>query len=423
MTRYRYLDILRGVATLGILPANLPLLAMPIFLTWRDGDGFADSLGFHATTALVEHKFLTLFCVLFGTGIYLFRERAERRGERSLRLMVRRLGGILLFGIAHVGLLWFGDILWYYAVLGLLVTFCFRWSLRWMTGVAVGLLCVTPILLAISAIHAPPAGDSSGPSPEKIAAQVALVHAPLDEFIAGIDYPAPEFETRLYLEGGYVRTVIYRVGLNVIHAPMMLFFMGTRILGLMLLGMALAKGRWFQEPVKHVLRFRKLTFYGLGLGALLSLIAFVTTWVSDSGLAVFVSDLSFYLATLSLATGYAGTIGLLFASPKGSRWLHPFEAVGRMALTNYIGQSVIGATLFYSYGFGLYGSLHRGQLWLVAFAVWAVLLVASTLWMRRFRQGPLERALRWMTYEKKPDVHPGRGAADALASEFRDSRM
>lgn len=397
MNRYRFLDVLRGFAMLGIFPGNLPFFALPIAHAERDTGGIWDMIGGHATTMFIEHKFITLFCVLFGVGIYLLRQRAENRGQRSLRFMLRRLGGIFLFGVLHTVVLWFGDILWYYAVFGLLVTFCFRWPVKRMLRVSVVLLAITPAVLVVEAFVLPPQPPSE-PSSEDIAAQVALVNAPLNEFVAGLEFGTPEFETTLFREGGYIRPMIYRVYISIIHAPMMAMFMGSRILGLMLLGMALAKSRWFLEPSRYPSRFRRMALLGLGLGVLFHLISFVAPLAGASPAARLVEYLTLYLGSLTLATGYAGVVGLLCTRVRFAKRLDPLEAAGRTALTNYICQSVIGVALFYSYGLGLYGSLDRGQLWLVVFAVWAVLLFASGMCLRHFRQGPLEWVLRRITY-------------------------
>jgi len=397
MNRYRYLDVLRGFAILGIFPANLPLFATPIMHSQRTTNDFTDMLGHYAMEVFIEHKFISLFCVLFGAGIFLFRQRAESRGERTLRLMLRRLGGLFLFGLLHIVLLWFGDILWYYSVLGLLAALCFRWPIKRLLAVAMVLLAVAPALMVIESFVIQPEPYPK-PTAEEIAAQVALVHAPLNEFVSNLEFGTAAFETKLYHEADYVRTMIYRMFITSLHAPMMAIFMGGRILGLMLIGMALAKSGWFLEPAKHRSRFRRMALVGLSLGFPLQLGAVLLPLAFDSPVAAFVEHLSFYLATYTLAAGYAGAIGLLCSHARFTAHLRPLEAAGRTALTNYISQSVIAVALFYNYGLGLYGSLNRGQLWFIVFAVWGVQLFISSMWLKRFDQGPLEWVLRRMTH-------------------------
>ena len=402
MKRYRYIDVLRGFAVLGIFPANVVLFALPIGVLASMDAGVADQLGRFAVSFFIKEKFLTLFSLLFGVGMYIFRERADAAELPSLRLLIRRLVALGLFGFFHILFLWFGDILWLYAGLGLLVCWCTRWPARvlyWVGAVliavpAIGMLVVLPFLS--TGVNAPVAG----PSTEEIEEVRLAATAPLDEFVAAARRGHPAFEEAVYREGSYARVLILRVGTAVNAATPIVAFLGWRVAGLFLVGMALARRRWFLEPDKHPRRFRMMLL-GFVPGIPLQFVFSTRPMWAESDAAKLAAHLAGYVGSLAMAAGYAAVVGLLCTREPLPRWLSPFEAVGRTAFSNYILQSVIGVGLFYSFGLGLYGSFHRGELWLIAIGTWVLLLAWSPLWRRRYEMGPLEWVWRRLTYGRR----------------------
>lgn len=410
-TRVRYLDVLRGIALLGILPVNIPLFAMPVTAAsesaWVTGGAISEHIAFHATRFFFEMKFITLFSLLFGVGMAVQWIRAEASGRSYVPLMLRRLGALLFFGLAHAVLIWFGDILVYYAVLGLFSFWAVSWSPRTLrrTGIVLiavpiaGLSVLAAVVFALQE-HAAfrevfqsfmeSGGEGFAPGSTK---------GSWEDFFAALQHFGPAFETEVYREGSFGRITFVRAMTWFFGLFMLGAFFVWRIAGLFLLGMAWAKDGWFLDPAAHRDRFRRLVVYGLVAGVPLQAAATALDIVAESPAGAVLSQLFLYSGSLGIAAAYAGIIGLFAA---GQSWSRPFEAVGRTAFSNYIFQSLVCTTLFYAYGFALFGRVDRAQLWLIVLGVWMIQLLSSPLWTRRFRFGPLEWLWRTATYGRMP---------------------
>lgn len=410
MKRSRYLDVLRGIALLGILPVNIVLFGLP-FGAYEDpdyvtGGTLRERIAFHATSFFFEFKFVTLFSLLFGVGMVVMRERANATGRSYRRVMLRRLLFLWLFGILHAALVWDGDILSYYAPLGLLVFWTSRWDSARLKKIGVALIALPAAVMLVLAGLAPfvPAIERGWQTIDNPPDPGPLERPATESwgaFWAGMENWGSEFETQVRRDGTFLQITIVRFFSWFLGFLFWGIYMVWRIGGLFLLGMAWTKEGWLLSPGDHRAKFRRLALLGLACGLLLeggsSLLGRLAPDTASWGLA---GTFGHYAGSLGLAAAYAGAVGLLLARWPKSRAFVPFEAVGRTAFSNYLLQSILCTTLFYSYGFALFGSLGRAELWGVAGCVWAIQLAVSPLWLSRFRIGPFEWIWRSLTYWK-----------------------
>ena len=381
------IDVLRGFALLGILVMNIQAFAMPQ-AAYFNPTAYGDLEGANlwvwvAGRMFFDQKFMTLFSMLFGAGIVLMAGRAETRGGAG-RVHYRRMGWLLVIGLLHAHLLWHGDILFTYAVCGMAV-----YPLRHLS--AGRLVALGTILLAVGSALYLALGLSLPYWPEDARASLeaeawrpatAVIDAELAAFRGG------------WLEQQPVRSVT-AFGLQTFALLMWGFW---RAAGLMLIGMALFKGDVFSAR-------RSSRFYGgliaVAVAVALPLQAYGLSLDFARGWPVwsFFIGLQFnYWPSVAVSLGYVGMVMLICRSASLHRLTRPFAAVGQTALTNYLLQTVLCTLVFYGHGLGWFGSVDRvGQLGVVA-AVWTVQLVASPLWLRRFRFGPAEWAWRSLTY-------------------------
>ncbi len=386
--RIRSLDVLRGFALLGILTMNIGVFSMPE-ATYFDPTAYGDLTGVHGWVWRLNHsladlKFMAIFSMLFGAGIVLMSERCSAREQSPAGLHYRRMAWLIVFGLLHAHLLWYGDILVWYGLCGLAVYLFRKLSAKWL--IVLGLLSIaipSGIQLAAGATveHWPP---------EQLAAVVADLQ-PAPEAIAG--------EVATY-RGGWLEQMAHRSPKALeLETSVFLFWAGWRVSGLMLLGMAL-----FKLGVFNAERSRRFyaTWIVLAVAVGIPLISygvqrnFAAGWKAPD---FFFFGLQFnYWASLLVSLGWVGVVMLVCQTSALSPWTRPFAAVGRTAFSNYILQTLICTTIFYGHGLGLFGQVERlGQAAVVA-AVWALQLIVSPLWLRHCRFGPLEWLWRSLVY-------------------------
>ena len=386
------IDVLRGFALLGILIMNIQLFAMPEAAYYNptaygDLDG-ANLYVWLGGRLLADQKFMTIFSMLFGAGIVLMTSRAEARGE-TRHVHYRRMGWLAIIGLAHAHLLWAGDILFLYAVCGMLV-YPFR-------GMSPGRLLVlgTATVAVASAIFAGLQASVPYWSEEALAEVTVGAWQPTR---AIIDDAVATYR------GGWLEQLPARSATALgFETFLLVIWGGWRAGGLMLIGMALHKLDVFSAR-------RSRRFYGALIAAALVAgipveaygvaLDFEFGWALDWSL---LQGRQFnYWPSIAVALGYVGLVMLACRTDLLRRASRPLAAVGRTALSNYLLQTVICTTIFYGHGLGLYGSVDRvGQLAIVL-GVWAVQLTASPLWLRRYRFGPAEWMWRSLTYGERP---------------------
>ncbi len=424
MKRSRHIDVLRGIAILGILPANIPYFAWPL-ATVEGGIPAAAAIGeqiaIHATRFAVDYKFISIFSLLFGVGIVVMRRSAEAAGHSFAGRMLRRFAVLGVVGVAHGLLLWPGDILFSYAVGGLvlfLLAGLGARALAWIGGslFAIPVLFMGGLVLLLTVLSVSGVEEYAefetwfcrelrGLGSLTVDDARALVHGDFDEFFAKIWSFEPPLETVVYREGSFGHGLAMRFAVWVVAVVFIAFYFSWRIGGLFLIGMALAKCDWFlrsDHPDARA-RFGALVKWGLLLGLPVQILANVLLASQGGSIAIYAgTELAQYTGSLGLAFAYVGAIGWLFAQREPGRWARPFEAVGRTALSCYLLESLILFGVFQRWGLGLFGTMSRVELWGLVFVVAASLLIVATAWLRFFRIGPAEWLLRSVTYWRRP---------------------
>lgn len=384
------LDVLRGIALCGILLANVHIFSGYFFarLVGTAVPTAADSVVMGLTHFLVDGKFYSLFSLLFGIGFYIFMERAEAKGLAAVPLFRRRLWWLLAIGLAHAVLLWAGDILTVYALMGfLLVPFHSLGSrvlLRWAAA-----LLALPVL-AYALMWATGMNDPLAPPPDAAPPPSAGEgFNPLAMMLAGF-------------KGGYLdilqANAIQLVGRWVDLVVTLRF---PKVLAMFLIGFYIGRAGIARDLDAHAGLFRRVLTWGLlaGLPAN-AYLAWATEHVAylPGSAAGFLYVVAYAVGVPALALAYAAGISLMARREGARRVLAVFAPVGRMALTNYLLQSVACAFVFYGIGFGLVGRVGPAHAALIALAIFALQVPLSRLWLGHFAYGPAEWVWRRLTY-------------------------
>jgi uncharacterized protein len=392
--RIDLIDVLRGFALLGILAANMPLYSHPLLVSGTGlprGNSPLDGVADFVVAWLATGKFYPLFSVLFGLGVSIQLERAAARGVDFKRYFVRRMLILLGMGVAHALLVWNGDILVVYALVGLLL-FLFRNARPRTLLIWAAVLFAIPLALGLSnALIGVVAAVAMGP-----ALGAFNVAATLNQI--------NRLAIETYARGSWGQIFVWRAVEWLVMMLSSLLNAGPHILGLFVLGMYAGKTRLFSDLPGHLSLFRKGLLYGLlvGLPANL-LIALARSSVNGNLLSplLLLSQPLLLVTGPLLTAGYVGAFAALARRPSIHRLLRPLAAAGRMALSNYLMQSIVCTTLFYSYGLGLFGQVGAFAGLALTFGLWSVQLIVSWLWLRAFRFGPLEWLWRSLTYGRR----------------------
>lgn len=386
------LDVIRGIAVMGIFSVNVVGMAMieqAYFYPPAYGfESLADRIMWAANFILVDGKFRSLFSILFGASMILVIERGIAAGRQDWQVHFPRMAVLLLFGLAHFYLLWWGDILANYALVGMIAFIFWRLPARALMLVAAASLSLM-YLPSIAGGLQQMAKLEAKAGPNAIAADRAAI----EQRMRGL-FPSAD---QLSKEKAAHASIRAHIEATVEEQPMRPFSSvpgyGLETLGLMLLGMAGYKtgfltGAWRRRSyakIAAILVSASLALYGYAAWRILR--------VDFDPFTYFPWDQIYVEPMHALsALGYAALIMLVFGS--GGVIASRFAAVGRAAFTNYLGSTLLGVILFYDFGFGLYGKLSRGECWLAVPVVWAIMLLWSKPWLDRYRYGPFEWAWR-----------------------------
>ena len=389
--RVEVVDVLRGFALCGILFVNIMWFKAPGSLGGFGYEGPPlDRLVAAGVFALAQAKFFTLFSFLFGWGFATQLLRAEERGAAGgfARRYLRRSAILGLIGVVHIVLLSEGDILLLYAILGL-VLLALRRSrpeilCRWIKW-----LLIVPAAAALLMTGALALGRAA---PEGAAEIAASDRETAEEF-----RNEARTTTAAYLEPAFARTAASRVENYGQNAWIQLFLTPT-VLAMFVLGLAAGRRRLTPDAADHRALLRRVLAWGLAIGLpvaalsaaganlLPTLSALMCVWVNGT------------VAGPLLAMAYGSGIALLWQRAGWQRLLRPLAAMGRMALTNYLLQSVVATLLFYGYGLGLARRVSPSLALVIVLALLAGQLLISGWWLRRYRFGPAEWLWRTLTY-------------------------
>ncbi|GAA3007688.1 DUF418 domain-containing protein [Streptosporangium longisporum] len=384
--RIEAVDALRGFALFGIVVVNMTYLASGYRMAGLAAPMFSTPLDWGTrwfVSVLFENKFYLLFAFLFGYSFTLQVDSADRAGTAFAPRFLRRLGGLLLLGVAHGVLLFPGDILATYAVVGLVLLVVRRITPRTAVIAAVALTVALAAGVLLLAGLAMLGADASGAVSEN-AAEAALSDRALHGSASMI---IGEHLHRL------AKILLLRV-----------FFQGPTVLAACLVGMALGKLRLLSDLSGYATALRRLQWAGFTAGFAGALVYAHSTW-SGGGHAYHMVGQSVNLVTAPLlAAAYAAT--LLRLLPHRQRLNDLLAPPGRLALTNYLGQSLVGSLIFTGYGLSLVDRLGPFPAVSIGVAVFAVQAVWSRWWLRRHRYGPTEWLLRWFTNWRRPGRPP-----------------
>lgn len=323
----------------------------------------------------IEGKFYTIFSLLFGVGFSILLSRSRAKELVFHRFFLRRVFFLFLFGVAHAILVWHDDILQYYALCGALLLLFVAVRTRTIIAVAAVAL-LAPILIKLL----------GGIPPD-------LFNQAQDALLNRFGFTRDTI-LQTWTRGSYGDIV--RVNLSkwfgqasFLVTSGMLF----KIFGCFLLGFCIGRHEIHKKLELYRPIVKRIAIWGIAIGLPLNVI-YAASFGSRSWLEV----LSGTLGILPLSAGNASLLCLIWLGPKGPERLRHFAPVGRMALTNYVGQSVICTLVFYSTGLGLGGTMGPTLYLPIGFAVYGFQVIASRLWLERFRFGPLEWLWRMLTY-------------------------
>jgi uncharacterized protein len=407
------LDILRGFALFGVAIVNIAPASTPVYALDANMDLWTnplDQLAMAAIRFFAEGKFYPLFSFLFGLGFALMMAKASARGGRFGWLYTRRLLVLLVFGLIHAFFIWFGDILVLYGLLGFVLLLFFRdrrplTLLAWATifllmplviyGVSVGLLV-------------------TGPQMTEAMAQIeASLAQTIQEYRALTAQAIRVYSTGTWAEIQAQRTqdVLFLWAGAPLSAP--------TVLAMFLFGAYAHRHGVFQDVGAHLSFLRRVLVSGLVIGVPGS-VAYVAM-DETAARAVPTAEALLMIATYAiggpaLGMAYAaGLVLLLYHRETWRRRLAPLGATGRMALTNYLLQSILATGVLYSYGLGLYGIGPAAGL-LLAVTIYAASVLFSVWWLNRFQFGPAEWLWRSLTYLRPQPFRRAVGAGRAQGS-------
>jgi uncharacterized protein len=391
-------DGLRGVALLGILLVNMGTFShgalMANFGATGAPAGVDRWLG-GALTFLAEGKFYSIFSLLFGLGLFLQMSRAEQAGVAFVGRWRRRVLVLLGFGVTHAVLIWDGDILIMYALLGLALPWFRRASNRALVSWATAFIVLEVLaLVGLAALLRLPAVA------QEIKGSMAELTAELDSAL------------RLHQQGSYVALVAHRARETALSEVGMLLMIGPAVLSLFLLGVWSGRKGLLHDPGAHRQLLGRLLVGGLAIGIPANLVLlgshqaiYATPGIVPEDLsAVLTAVAALMVAGPAIATVYLSGAALAWLRPGPKRWLSAVAPVGRMALTNYLLQSIICTTLFFGYGLGLQGKLGIAGGVVLALAIYAGQVALSRWWLSRHRFGPAEWLWRTLTYGTRPPM-------------------
>ncbi|MCI2430105.1 DUF418 domain-containing protein [Candidatus Acetothermia bacterium] len=395
--RIEIVDILRGFAVFGILLVNMLYFAHPVYLEAIDAGPWANPLDQAASLLIAffaEGKFFTLFSLLFGLGLAIQLQRSQDKGLSVVPLYVRRLLVLLLIGLAHAFLFWWGDILIYYALLGFILLL-FRHTeprrlLRWAVAFLIIPLVMTTGLVALI--------ELARTMPEGAAQLEAVLAESEAQFRAAYEQALAVYSSRDFLAMIPVRMADWAFATTGV-----VLFMLFSILAMFLVGLYAGKQQLLYNAAQRLPLFRRVVIWGAGIGIVGNLL-YVTlahgasvlepTWSTLIGLV------GYLIGAPALSLAYTTGLVILMQSANFHRLFTPLAAVGRTALSNYLLQTLICTTIFYGYGLGFYGQIGPAAGIALTIAIFSLQILLSNWWVKRFHFGPFEWLWRSLTYGK-----------------------
>ena len=396
--RIPLLDVLRGFALGGVFVSNVNLwfsgrVFLPPDRAKEMLSGTLNAVAGYGFMYLGFGKFMTLFSTLFGLGFAVQMLRAEDRGSEVAPIYARRLGVLLAIGLAHRFGLWLGDILGMYALMGFALLLFRKRSNKTLLFWAFGLIFIAPLAVQGAEKFIPLLWTSKEALKAAEASAMGQMDVARSEMLAGMQ--SSSYLEMLKANAKYVKVDL--LGWHSVGLPLV-------ILGKFLLGFYAGRRQFFNNVAENRGFFLRLLGWGLGIGIVASSARLVVRILTTRNILDPMGSWRVAMGPVSeigmcgLAAAYAAIITLLFQRPLWRRILSLLAPAGRMALSNYLFQSVMGLLVFYGFGLGYAGKWGPAQAIAVAAGLFTVQIGLSHLWLSRFRFGPVEWAWRSLTY-------------------------
>jgi uncharacterized protein len=367
------IDILRGFAIFGIFLVNMISFHSPILyinpLQWWEGR--LDQITYILIDVLAQASFYPLFSLLFGYSFVWLREKANHQGLSFSNLAFRRLIFLLGVGLIHAFFIWHGDILFQYAILGIILLFFLHLSGRTLLSSGLFLYGIPTIGLNLLLWVAPPNG------------------------LEIYDQQKADLSVAIYQKGTFSEITNQRISDWLLtNSFENIPFMVISIFSLFLIGAGIAKLKWLERPELH----QKAT-YVIVITSVVGLFVKLSPYLfQNDSQTQYLQD---SIGGLTLAVAYA----LIIINFSKNKWMQPFAFVGRMSISNYLLQSILSTTFFYQYGLGLYGEISLLTGTILATIIFIIQIIFSQYWLHRFRYGPVEWLWRCVTYLKVINNH------------------
>jgi len=388
--RIATLDILRGVAVMGILAMNIAAFSMPFSAYMNPAaygtEGPADLVAWAVNFVLVDGKMRGLFSFLFGASMLLVIDRATAKGESPASVHFRRMLWLLLFGYLHFILIWFGDILTGYAMVGMIAWFFRRKSAKALLRWGIFFIVVQFLLfgaMSLGVLYLAGQAGRPGADPELVRQYADIARQ------IGVPDAAQLRATIALHDGSWTGIVANMIDNRAFKPVSSMVTFGWETLGYMLLGMASLRSGFFTGAWDDA-RYKRL-----------ALIGFAITIPAYCALAFLIWRSGFSMPAV-MGYGMGATVPfrplmvaataalIILLTRRGGALTERIAAAGRTAFTNYLGTSILMTGLFYGWGFGLFGDLRRIELWIPVLAMWVLMLAWSKPWLERFQYGPFE---------------------------------
>ena len=389
--RYAILDVLRGIALLGICLANYPEFSLYTFQSKEVVEAMPtagiDHIWKYLHYIFIDGKFYSLFSLLFGIGFSIIVSKIAQKYQNGFTVFYRRMCILAIIGFVHLLCLWAGDILLLYALVGLTLPMFLKTPDRKLLVISAAFVFFPIAIDAFKVL-----------TDNRFSLEIPVLKA-IQYFNGQVGINDDNFGVWLLEGKSYSDVLKFNLPGSLIRCQE--FIVGNRVfkvLGLFLFGLYIGRNRIYARLEEYVTTLRKIRLYGFLWGLPVSCI-FAWNEVNSHPTGLVVGSVIYALSVIPLSFAYISSLCLWYLKNNESRFFRIIAAPGRMALTNYIGQSVAGMIIFYGIGFemALIGLVHTE---IVAAGVFIFQILFSNVWLRYFRFGPLEWIWRMMTYGK-----------------------
>lgn len=377
------LDLIRGVAILGILIMNITSFSQigMAYLNPKLGAGIEGINGWIHSFAFLfaDMRFMSVFSILFGAGMMLFVQNIEQKELNPAKYHYKRMFLLLGFGLIHAHLIWMGDILVPYAICGCLVFLIRNWSSKALVAMA-SIFFMIPIVM-------------------NLLIYCTLSPSELGEIYGGIWNPESSNEIQAYQSSYLGQMEARSQGAYYLETSQLLSEGLWRYSAMMITGILLFRLEWFKaiKGGAYYLRFGLVFLItGLVISASGLYLSYERLW--EGAWSMTVGHQFTYIASFFMALSYISILVFWSTVDRGRVIQNLLKKVGRMAFTNYIMSSIVCTFIFYGHGLGYFAQFDRAQQWGVVLFVWVLILLLSNWVMSRYRQGPLEFIWRKLTY-------------------------